>query len=72
MAVLLFFLLIMGNSSLVSAESIRGHGSADDVIVTVDGEPVTRGDILRRIRSAKGDINPSKMDPDTVLSSSSA
>jgi parvulin-like peptidyl-prolyl isomerase len=65
MAVLLSFLLIMGNSIVVSAEGVRGHGSADDVIVTVDGDPVTRGDILRRIRSARGDIDPSKMDPDT-------
>jgi parvulin-like peptidyl-prolyl isomerase len=65
MAVLVAFLLIMANSSFAGAESVRGHGSAGDVIVTVDGDPVTRGDILRRIRSAKGDIDPSKMDPDT-------
>jgi foldase protein PrsA len=65
MVILLAFLLIMPNSSSAAAEGVRGHGSADDVIVTVDGDPVTRGDILRRIRSAKGDIDPSKMDPDT-------
>lgn len=65
MVILVAFLLIIGNSSFAGAEPVRGHGSADDVIVTVDGDPVTRGDILRRIRSAKGDIDPSKMDPDT-------
>ena len=65
MVILVAFLLIMGNSSFADAEPVRGHGSADDVIVTVDGDPVTRGDILRRIRSAKGDIDASKMDPDT-------
>jgi foldase protein PrsA len=65
MVILVAFLLIMANSSFAGAEGVRGHGSAGDVIVTVDGDPVTRGDILRRIRSAKGDIDPSKMDPDT-------
>lgn len=65
MAALVAFLLIMANSSFAGAEGFRGHGNADDVIVTVDGDPVTRGDILRRIRSAKGDIDPSKMDPGT-------
>jgi parvulin-like peptidyl-prolyl isomerase len=65
MVILAAFLLIMANSISIGAEGVRGHGSADDVIVTVDGDPVTRGDILRRIRSAKGDIDPSKMDPET-------
>ena len=63
--ILVAFLLIMANSSFADAESVRGHGNVNDVLVSVDGEPVTRGDILRRIRSAKGDIDPSKMDPDT-------
>lgn len=58
------FLLIMSHSSLVNAEGVRGHGNVDDVIVTIDGDPVTRGDILGRIRIAKGDIDPSKMEPD--------
>jgi foldase protein PrsA len=62
-AVLVAFLLIMGNSSFSGAEGVRGHGNVNDVMVKVDGDPVTRGDILRRIRYAKGDIDPSKMEP---------
>ena len=65
MVALLVTLLIMGYGSFVGAEGMRGHGNANEIIVTVDGDPVTREDILRRIRSAKGDIDPSKMDPDT-------
>jgi parvulin-like peptidyl-prolyl isomerase len=62
---LIVFILITSHGSFADAESVRGHGNADDVIVKVDGDPVTRGDILRRIRSAKGDIDPSRMEPDT-------
>jgi foldase protein PrsA len=62
---LFVFLLIIGHGSIVSAEGVRGHGNVDKVTVTVDGSPVTRGDILRRIRYAKGDIDPSKMAPGT-------
>lgn len=46
------------------AEGARGHGASGDVIVRVDGEPVTRGDVLRRVRAAKGNIEPSTMDPE--------
>jgi parvulin-like peptidyl-prolyl isomerase len=46
------------------AEGARGHGASGDVIVKVDGEPVTRGDVLRRVRAAKGNIEPSTMDPE--------
>jgi parvulin-like peptidyl-prolyl isomerase len=65
MVTLSVLLLLISHNSFLGAEGLRGHGNADDVIVTVDGDPVTRGDILRRIRSAKGDIDPSKMNPDT-------
>ncbi|UCE71343.1 MAG: peptidyl-prolyl cis-trans isomerase [Nitrospiraceae bacterium] len=61
--IFIVFLLILGHGSFVDAEGVRGHGDVNDVIVTVDGDPVTRGDILRRIRIAKGDIDPSKMAP---------
>ena len=56
-------LLIISCSSFVRAENIHGHEDVNDVIVKVDGDPVTRGDILRRILFAKGDIDPSKMEP---------
>jgi parvulin-like peptidyl-prolyl isomerase len=56
---------MLGHGDFVGAEEPGGHGNVHDVMVTVDGEPVTRGDILRRVRDAKGDIDPSKMDPDT-------
>jgi len=46
------------------AEGARGHGASGDLIVKVDGEPVTRGDVLRRVRAAKGNIEPSTMDPE--------
>lgn len=64
MVTLFVFLLIIIRGSLAGAENVRGHGNVDEVIVKVDGSPVTRGDILRRILFAKGDIDPSKMDPD--------
>jgi foldase protein PrsA len=56
-------LLIISYGSFVSAEGVRGHENVNDVIVKVDGDPITRGDILRRILFAKGDIDPSKMEP---------
>jgi parvulin-like peptidyl-prolyl isomerase len=58
------FLLIISHGTFAGAEEVRGHGNIDEVMVKVDGDPVTRGDILRRIRIAKGDIDPSKMEPD--------
>ena len=53
-----------GNVNDVPATEVHGHGAVNDVIVHVDGDPITRGDILRRIRDAKGDIDPSKMEAD--------
>ncbi|UCH80997.1 MAG: peptidyl-prolyl cis-trans isomerase [Nitrospiraceae bacterium] len=62
MIILLVILLIIRHGSFVSAEGVRGHGDINEVIVKVDGDPVTRGDIMRRILFAKGDIDPSKME----------
>jgi parvulin-like peptidyl-prolyl isomerase len=62
---LLVFLFIISNDGFAGTEEVSSHGNVNDVMVMVDGEPVRRGDILRRLRSAKGDIDPSKMEPGT-------
>lgn len=59
----LFLATVVMPPVAAGAERARGHGESGDVIVKVDGEPITRGDILRRVRAAKGNIQPSAMDP---------
>ncbi|UCH46103.1 MAG: peptidyl-prolyl cis-trans isomerase [Nitrospiraceae bacterium] len=61
---LLVFLSAITTSAFAGAGEVSGHGNVNDVMVRVDGDPITRGDILRRILINKGDIDPSKMEPD--------
>ena len=61
---LFVFLFIICNGSFVGAEEVSGHGNVNDVMVRVDDDPITRGDILRRILINKGDVDPSKMEPE--------
>jgi len=64
MVTLFIFLSVIATSCLAGAGEVSGHGNVNDVMVTVDGEPIMRGDVLRRILINKGDIDPSKMEPE--------
>jgi parvulin-like peptidyl-prolyl isomerase len=45
------------------AAAARGHADPETVVATVNGEEITRGDLLRRIRAARGDVDPESMGP---------